>query len=86
LVEKFDFSEKQAQAILEMQLQKLTGLEILKLEEELKELLKRIEDYEAILKIGKKGFSDCQRRTAQAEGEIRRRATHGHRQKRGHGA
>ena len=54
LVEEFEFSEKQAQAILEMQLQKLTGLEILKLEEEFKELLKKIEFFESILKSEKK--------------------------------
>ncbi|MBI4353145.1 MAG: DNA gyrase subunit A [Candidatus Omnitrophica bacterium] len=54
LVESFEFSEKQAQAILEMQLQKLTGLEIHKLEEEYKELLKRIEYLESILKSEKK--------------------------------
>ena len=46
LVETFAFSDKQAQAILEMQLQKLTGLEILKLEEEFKELMKQIEYFE----------------------------------------
>ncbi len=54
LIEKFEFSEKQAQAILEMQLQKLTGLEIHKLEEEFKELKKRIEFLESILKSEKK--------------------------------
>lgn len=54
LVEEFEFSEKQAQAILEMQLQKLTGLEIFKLEEEFKELLKRIEYLESVLKSEKK--------------------------------
>lgn len=54
LIEKFDFSEKQSQAILEMQLQKLTGLEIHKLEEEAKELKKRIESLESILKSEKK--------------------------------
>src|SRR3989338_1282552 len=54
LVENFKFSEKQAQAILEMQLQKLTGLEILKLEEEFKELLKKLEFFEFILKSEKK--------------------------------
>lgn len=54
LVEKFEFSEKQAQAILEMQLQKLTGLEIHKLDEEHKELLKRIEYLESILKSEKR--------------------------------
>ncbi len=54
LVELYEFSEKQAQAILEMQLQKLTGLEIHKLEEEYKELLKKIEFLESILKSEKK--------------------------------
>ncbi len=56
LIEKFEFSEKQAQALLEMQLQKLTGLEIHKLEEEYKELKKRIEYLESILKSEKKVF------------------------------
>ncbi len=54
LVEEYEFSERQAQAILEMQLQKLTGLEIHKLEEEYKELLKRIEYLESVLKSEKK--------------------------------
>ncbi len=54
LIEKFEFSERQSQAILEMQLQKLTGLEIHKLEEEFKELLKRIEFLESVLKSEKK--------------------------------
>ncbi len=54
LVENFDFSDRQAQAILEMQLQKLTGLEIHKLEEEFKELLKKIEYFESVLKSEKK--------------------------------
>ncbi len=50
LVKKFDLSEKQAQAILEMQLQRLTALERDKIEEEYKALLKKIEEYEALLK------------------------------------
>ncbi len=54
LMDKYDFSDKQAQAILEMQLQKLTGLELHKLEEEYKELQKRIEYLESILKSEKK--------------------------------
>ncbi len=54
LIENFEFSDVQAQAILEMQLQKLTGLEIHKLEEEFKELMKRIEYLESILKSEKK--------------------------------
>ncbi len=43
LVEKFDFSERQAQAILEMRLQRLTGLEREKIIAELNELMKQIE-------------------------------------------
>ncbi len=54
LIETYEFSDKQAQAILEMQLQKLTGLEIHKLEEEFKELLKKIEFFESVLKSEKK--------------------------------
>ena len=43
------FTEKQAAAILEMRLYKLIGLEILALEKEHKETLKKIREYEAIL-------------------------------------
>ena len=56
LIEQFEFSDRQAQAILEMQLQKLTGLEIHKLEEEFKELMKKIEYLESVLKSEKKVF------------------------------
>jgi DNA gyrase subunit A len=49
LVEKFGLSEIQAQAILAMQLRRLTGLERDKIESELKELLALIEKLEAIL-------------------------------------
>ena len=50
LIETFEFSAIQAQAILDMRLQKLTGLEREKIENELKELLKTIEYLESILK------------------------------------
>lgn len=43
LMSQFGFSERQAQAILEMRLQRLTGLERDKIEEELKELMKTID-------------------------------------------
>lgn len=43
LVSRFDFSDKQAQAILEMRLQRLTGLERDKILSELADLLKQIE-------------------------------------------
>jgi DNA gyrase subunit A len=45
-----NFTERQADAILAMPLSKLIGLEILKLQEEGKELRERIEEYTGILK------------------------------------
>ncbi len=50
LMERFSLSEIQAKAILEMRLRRLTGLEIEKIENELAELLKKIEELEGILK------------------------------------
>ncbi len=50
LMREFDFSDLQAQAILDMRLQKLTGLEREKIENELRELLELIEYLESILK------------------------------------
>jgi DNA gyrase subunit A len=49
LIEKFQLSEIQAKAILDLRLQKLTGLERDKLKEEYAELMKLIEHLEAIL-------------------------------------
>jgi DNA gyrase subunit A len=49
LTKNFDLSLRQAQAILEMQLQRLTALERTKIESEYLELLKKIQGYEAIL-------------------------------------
>lgn len=49
LIKKFKLSEIQAQAILEMRLQRLTGLERKKIEEEYKEILKTIERLKRIL-------------------------------------
>ncbi len=49
LISKFAFSEKQAQAILEMRLQRLTGLERQKLADEKAELQKTIEWLEKVL-------------------------------------
>ncbi len=43
LMTKFQFSERQAVAILEMRLQRLTGLEIQKIVDELNELMKQID-------------------------------------------
>ena len=49
LMNNFDLSEKQAQAILEMRLQKLTGLEVNKVVEEYKEIIKLISKLKGIL-------------------------------------
>lgn len=49
LIERFELSDRQAQAILDMRLRRLTGLEREKIENEYQELLKYIEDLEDIL-------------------------------------
>ncbi|MEK9153917.1 MAG: DNA gyrase subunit A [Patescibacteria group bacterium] len=54
LMKTFKFSEIQAQAILEMRLQKLAGLERKKIEDELKEVQALIEELVALLKSEKK--------------------------------
>ena len=54
LMKKYKFSDIQADAILDMRLQKLAGLERKKVEDELKEIQKLIKELEAILKSKKK--------------------------------
>ena len=49
LIERFEFSDRQAQAILDMRLRKLTGLEREKIENEYQELIKLIADLTDIL-------------------------------------
>ena len=49
LIREFDFSEVQAQAIVDMRLRALTGLERAKLENEFQELEIKIREYKAIL-------------------------------------
>ena len=49
LMDRFEFSQEQADAIVEMRLRALTGLERSKLEEEHANLVKLIEEYRAIL-------------------------------------
>jgi DNA gyrase subunit A len=86
LMTRFQFTEKQAQAIIELQLQRLTGMEQQKIIEELAEIQRKIADYVEILGSDKvlknlivkelkevqKDFSD-ERRTEIVEdaGEIR---------------
>ncbi len=56
LRDKFNLSERQAQAILDMRLARLVHLEVTKLEEELAELKRRIAEYEEILSSKKLQF------------------------------
>jgi DNA gyrase subunit A len=49
LVEKYNITDLQADAVLELRLYQLTGLERAKVESELEELRRRIQEYEAIL-------------------------------------
>nr|WP_218119007.1 DNA gyrase subunit A [Salimicrobium halophilum] len=49
LMSRFDLSEKQSQAILDMRLQRLTGLEREKIDSEYDELIKKIAELKAIL-------------------------------------
>jgi len=49
LIARFEFSEKQAQAIIELQLQRLTGMEQQKILDELADIQRRIAEYLEIL-------------------------------------
>ena len=57
LMHKFKLSEVQAKAILDMRLQRLTGLERKKIEDEYKETIKLIEKLKGILENEKKRFT-----------------------------
>lgn len=57
LLEKFPFSDKQVQAILDLKLQRLTGLEREKIDDEYKNLLRLMEKLKAILADEKKIFA-----------------------------
>ncbi len=57
LIKRFKLSELQANAILDMRLQKLTSLESQKIIEELEELGNKIRDYKDILKNEKRQYS-----------------------------
>src|SRR5207342_1328699 len=49
LIARFEFTERQAQAIIELQLQRLTGMEQQKILDELADIQKRIAEYMDIL-------------------------------------
>ncbi|MFC1516994.1 DNA gyrase subunit A [Candidatus Margulisiibacteriota bacterium] len=67
LMKKFKLSEIQAQAILDMRLQKLAALEVQKVEAEYKELKKKIEDLEDVLKKKKRVFDIIKTETAEVK-------------------
>ncbi len=66
LMREFKFSAIQAQAILDMRLQKLAGLERKKIEDELKEVQSLIKDLEAILKSKTKMMTIVKKELADA--------------------
>ncbi len=63
LIERFNLTDIQAQAILDMRLQRLTALERNKIVEEHKELIKKIEELKAILASEKKVFEIIKKET-----------------------
>ena len=72
LTKRFDFTEVQAQAILDMRLQRLTGLEISNLKKEyddIKKLIKRLEDIlaseRALVRVIKKELLDIKKKYAE---------------------
>ncbi len=75
LIGRFEFSERQAQAILEMQLQRLTALEREKIQEEYDGLQKKIAEYQEILaseKALKKVIVDELKQVQKEFGDVRR--------------
>jgi len=67
LIKKFKLSDKQTQAILEMQLQRLTNLERAKIDGEYKELIKKIEWLASILASEKKVLGIIKEEIGQAD-------------------
>jgi DNA gyrase subunit A len=57
LISKFGLDEIQAKAILDMRLQKLTGLERQKIDDEYEELLKQIAEYKAIIESDERKYT-----------------------------
>jgi len=75
LIERFEFTERQAQAILELQLQRLTALEREKIQEEYDDLQKKIAEYQEILaseKVLKKVIVDELKQVQKDFGDVRR--------------
>jgi DNA gyrase subunit A len=75
LMEEFELSERQARAILDMRLARLTGLEIEKLEEEIREVMAVIAELEEILASSERRYriiKDELTELADKYGDVRR--------------
>ncbi len=75
LMARFDFTERQAQAILELQLQRLTALEREKVQEEYDALQAKIAEYQEILRsdrVLKKVIVDELKQVQKEYGDVRR--------------
>jgi DNA gyrase subunit A len=75
LMERFEFTERQAQAILELQLQRLTALERDKIQQEYDDLQKKIAEYQEILaseKVLKKVIVNELKEIQKVYGDLRR--------------
>jgi DNA gyrase subunit A len=75
LMERFEFTERQAQAILELQLQRLTALEREKIQQEYDDLQKKIAEYQEILasdKVLKKVIVNELKEIQKDYGDLRR--------------
>ena len=75
LIARLDFTERQAQAILELQLQRLTALEREKIQQEFDELQKKITEHQEILasdKALKKVIVDELKQVQKDYGDVRR--------------
>ncbi len=70
IIAKFGFTEQQAEAIVMLQLYRLTNTDILSLEKEMEELQKKINQYEAILNDEKKLYQNIKKRLTFYEEDI----------------
>ncbi len=76
LIERFNLSDRQAQAILDMQLRRLASLERQKIEDEYRELLKQVAYYESLLADPTLILACDPRGGGRPQGEVRRQAPH----------
>jgi len=75
LIDRFEFTERQAQAILELQLQRLTAMERDKIQQEYDDLQKKIAEYQEILaseKVLKKVIVNELKEIQKDYGDVRR--------------